>query len=321
MKTYQHILVPVDFSPASRDALDSALAIASSGTRIELVHTWMRVPGLADGLSADVTQSLVTTAKRSMQRFVSDTAVPEGVTLSTRIIEADAARTIIEMSQRMDLIVMGTHGRTGLNRFFMGSTAERVVREASCPVMTVRNPATGRASDDDAPTMRMDAVDEKAVDDDRTIHALVDNGGAMQSTLARLIAAGIPAERITVMMNETEHERDLESIDHTKAKEGAAAGGILGGTVGGIVGGLAGLGTVVTTGGLALLILGPTVGLAAVGGALGGYLGRGMPDDQTKVLHGQLAEGRRLVAVHPVDDAQHSVARSTLEEAGAQIVA
>jgi nucleotide-binding universal stress UspA family protein len=62
--------------------------------------------------------------------------------LEHRLVEGDAATVILQVATEIkcDLIVMGTHGRTGLSRLLMGSVAEQVVRNASCPVLTVKTP-------------------------------------------------------------------------------------------------------------------------------------------------------------------------------------
>lgn len=60
-----------------------------------------------------------------------------GVSVGTQLLEGSPYQVISELSKQFDLVVMSTHGRTGLPHLFLGSVAERVVRTASCPVMTV----------------------------------------------------------------------------------------------------------------------------------------------------------------------------------------
>ena len=62
--------------------------------------------------------------------------------MDTRVHEGDPATQIVRVAQetRCDLIVLGTHGRTGLGRLLMGSVAEQVLRKAPCPVLTVKTP-------------------------------------------------------------------------------------------------------------------------------------------------------------------------------------
>jgi hypothetical protein len=67
---------------------------------------------------------------------------PANVWVERRVEEGDAVEAILRVAQevRADLLVMGTHGRTGLGRLLMGSVAEQVVRKAACPVLTVKAP-------------------------------------------------------------------------------------------------------------------------------------------------------------------------------------
>src|SRR5205814_2627344 len=86
------------------------------------------------------TEVLYREARQELNRL----AVPDGnVRAERRFEEGDAAGTILRVARELpaDLIVMGTHGRTGLGRLLMGSVAEQVVRKASCPVMTVKTPS------------------------------------------------------------------------------------------------------------------------------------------------------------------------------------
>jgi universal stress protein A len=68
----------------------------------------------------------------------------EGVAVDVRVADGEPADAILRMArqEKVDLIVMGTHGRTGLSHLLLGSTAEAVVRAAACPVFTVRASAT-----------------------------------------------------------------------------------------------------------------------------------------------------------------------------------
>jgi nucleotide-binding universal stress UspA family protein len=78
-----------------------------------------------------------------------------GLPVEYRLLEGDPARTILETARETgcDLIVMGTHGRSGLGRFLMGSVAERVLRKAPCPVLTLKAPV---------PTLATAATEERA---------------------------------------------------------------------------------------------------------------------------------------------------------------
>ncbi|MGH9256357.1 MAG: universal stress protein [Vicinamibacterales bacterium] len=141
------ILVPVDFSPHSDRALRYATRLAARlGASVELVHVvdnpfasgaWTsemyvsNLPHILESLTGEATKRLTT---------LKSVAASEGVNVETNVLTGQPAHTIIEHAHAgsFDLIVMGTHGRTGFSHVFMGSVAERVVRRASCPVLTLR---------------------------------------------------------------------------------------------------------------------------------------------------------------------------------------
>ena len=115
----RRILVPTDFSQTSDAALAQARELASAlGASLHLVH-------------------VVEDASRSECLAAS---LEAGLGYETALLTGPAARTIVEYAttRRFDLIVMGTHGRTGVAHLLLGSVAEQVVRTASCPVLTVR---------------------------------------------------------------------------------------------------------------------------------------------------------------------------------------
>ena len=139
------ILVPTDFSPCSQKALQYALPFAEEfGAQILLVHVvepvfvpenlMMAAPELPE-LGA----SLVTEARDRLSR-VSQQTVPAAIRVETVVRVGQPYREIIETARTedADLIVIATHGYTGLKHVFLGSTAERVVRHSPCPVLTVR---------------------------------------------------------------------------------------------------------------------------------------------------------------------------------------
>jgi nucleotide-binding universal stress UspA family protein len=145
------ILVPVDFSPHSDRALRYAARLAAwLGASVELVHVvenpfasgaWtseVYVPNLPEMLD-----SLVAEANKRLTALKSVVA-SQNVNVEAGVLMGQPAYTIIDHARtgRFDLIVMGTHGRTGFSHVFMGSVAERVVRRAPCPVLTVRETTT-----------------------------------------------------------------------------------------------------------------------------------------------------------------------------------
>jgi nucleotide-binding universal stress UspA family protein len=135
------ILHPTDFSDRSANALQLACALARDYcARLVVLHT-ETLPALAygEGVIAPDPATLFQEARDRLTHL----EVPDAsVRAERRFEEGDAAPTILRVAQEIhaDLIVMGTHGRTGLARMLMGSVAEQVVRKAACPVLTVTAP-------------------------------------------------------------------------------------------------------------------------------------------------------------------------------------
>jgi len=140
------ILVPVDFSAGSLEALDFAVSLARRvAASIVLLHALDPIysPGRFDSprlrpLRAqalkDAKQQLAMLAKRRVQPHVP---------VRHQVLNGVAYSVIVEAASkaRADLIVMGSEGRTGMNRFLVGSVAEKVIRHARCPVLVVRDKA------------------------------------------------------------------------------------------------------------------------------------------------------------------------------------
>ena len=142
--TIKTILCPTDFSPSSRGALDFALDLAKRlGSELHLVHVF-QLPyyvGWEDGvaMAAASVEFLEQMRKRGEEQLAAQLAVCKAAGVAARGEQIDGAPylKIVELSASSDLVVMGTHGRTGLPRLMLGSVAERVVRLAKCPVITV----------------------------------------------------------------------------------------------------------------------------------------------------------------------------------------
>lgn len=137
------ILVPTDFGEASEAAVEYALELAKAlGSEIVLMHAF-EIPavGFPDGAlvaTADMTNRVLEGAQVGLDRQVSQYE-GRGVEMRTVIKQGDAWRSVIAAGEELgaDLIIMGTHGRRGLPRALLGSVAEKVVRTAHCPVLTV----------------------------------------------------------------------------------------------------------------------------------------------------------------------------------------
>ena len=143
----KRILVPTDLSEASMPALKLATEFGKA-FQAELVLLFVVEPLYMSGdiLSAGAVASVVEaqnkTARAHLAREVARLG-KRGVRARSIIVEGTTAATIVERARKgsADLIIIGTHGRTGFSHVFMGSVAERVVRTAGCPVLTVRSPA------------------------------------------------------------------------------------------------------------------------------------------------------------------------------------
>lgn len=141
------ILHPTDFSPASRRAFARAISDArANGAQLLLVHVLSPVvmPFAAGEMMspqtyADVQRSMQTYGQKQLDKLVGK-AKAAGVRVRGLLLEGIAADAIVRIarSRHADVIVMGTHGRSGIGRLLMGSVAQRVVGTAPCPVLTVR---------------------------------------------------------------------------------------------------------------------------------------------------------------------------------------
>lgn len=142
---WRRVLVPVDFSTPSEKALVYGLRLAeASGARVDICHI---IPPLH---ALDILYEHGFTQPESVERIrqkararIKELATLAGATAKLHIhfSEGEAADEVLQWAIKLkpDLIVMGTHGRRGTKRFFMGSVAEAVIRRAPCPVLTLRS--------------------------------------------------------------------------------------------------------------------------------------------------------------------------------------
>lgn len=142
------ILVPVDFSDCSSSALRSGVELAQHfEASVIAVHVWERpnlvapdvmlyTPGFEGVSLVEYARSEAETHMASMIEEINSDAVE----VSYRFVTGRPFKKIVEVAEhdRVDLIVMGSHGRTGLAHLFLGSVAEKVLRRAPCPVLVVR---------------------------------------------------------------------------------------------------------------------------------------------------------------------------------------
>jgi nucleotide-binding universal stress UspA family protein len=139
-----HILLTTDFSEASEEAVEKAAEVArQTGARLTVLHVHRHAPAAPEAViptDKQVTsEDLDTEAHESLEGLKRTIlADVENVTLVT-LENVSAPLAICDDADRkaVDLIVIGTHGRTGMPRLLIGSVAEKVVRHANCPVLVV----------------------------------------------------------------------------------------------------------------------------------------------------------------------------------------
>ena len=143
---YQHILVPVDGSATSERALQEALRLGQQqGAQLELVHVLADIR-LMDANSyinyAEMKETMKNSGKKILAK-AQTVAQEAGMAADMKLLDANGERianVIIEEARRWpaDLIVIGTHGRSGFSRVLFGSVAEGVVRTSHIPVLLIR---------------------------------------------------------------------------------------------------------------------------------------------------------------------------------------
>ena len=140
------ILCPVDFSKGSEYAVAKAEELARAlGAEIELFHAYqlpvLALPDSTMTVSPTFVADVTDRAQRALNQH-RDTVISHDVRATTRLVEGNPADAIVDHAREVNaaMIVMGTHGRSGFRRFLLGSTAERVVRMSTVPVLTVHLP-------------------------------------------------------------------------------------------------------------------------------------------------------------------------------------
>jgi nucleotide-binding universal stress UspA family protein len=143
---FKHILVALDGSTCATHAFDLALALAKvEGARVDVCSVAEPIPA-AGAVSRSVMEEALAEANSRAQRIVDEgvaKATNAGVAAKGSVSLGEPGYEIVEYARKIgaDSIVLGTHGRTGLKRLFMGSVAEGVLRTACVPVVTVREEA------------------------------------------------------------------------------------------------------------------------------------------------------------------------------------
>ena len=146
--SYQHILVPVDGSPTSLVAVEHAINFVKTlNSKITLVQVLTLDPYIAaEYLSSTQTNDLIERARKSIldnlataeQKFTE-----AGITVDVQLLEGQVIQNELLTAAKnlnVDLIIMGSHGRTGLKKLFLGSVTQNILSETDIPVLVVRLP-------------------------------------------------------------------------------------------------------------------------------------------------------------------------------------
>lgn len=144
MRPFKKILVPTDFSACAEEAARSALEVAKRFEgAITLLHVY-EIPAvlLPEGAILAASATMTDITRGVNEALAAAKKQLTGVPVEARMIEGLPFVEVVRVAKQgdYDLIVMGTHGRTGIKHLLLGSVAERVVRTAPCPVLTVREP-------------------------------------------------------------------------------------------------------------------------------------------------------------------------------------
>jgi len=137
---YDRILLPTDGSRGNSRAVEQAIGLAAqSDARLHVLFVIEDLPYAPEMMDGQVEARLREIGEEAISD-IRQRAADAGVSVETALEDGTPHQSILEYAdeERMDLIVMGTHGRSGLDRYLLGSVTERVVRGADTPVLTVR---------------------------------------------------------------------------------------------------------------------------------------------------------------------------------------
>jgi nucleotide-binding universal stress UspA family protein len=140
------IIAPTDFSEPAAQGLKAAIEMASKfNAKLMLIHVVDTVPSISgthlmSGANAvQMLEQMQANARKHVENLI-QSEVPDQIPCEYRVVSGKPADEIIRLSEELnaDLIVIATHGYSGMERFIFGSVAERVMRKAQCPVLSVR---------------------------------------------------------------------------------------------------------------------------------------------------------------------------------------
>lgn len=151
MTPIQKVLCPIDCSEGSKVALEYALFIGKRfGAKVHVLHAWHVAHHVRPDLSVwmeahgqqPISKMIALEATAATDRFLASLDAAARAEIESHVLQGEPAATIVDFAARhkVDLVVIGTHGHTGFAHLALGSVAEKVVRRAECPVLTVRIP-------------------------------------------------------------------------------------------------------------------------------------------------------------------------------------
>jgi nucleotide-binding universal stress UspA family protein len=158
MEGFRHILVPLDFSELSKPTLDMAARLVADAGRVTLLHVVEWLPVVTEGAFGvyphrkDIEQ-LKALSREKLESY----GVSSGeMAFAHEVREGRPATTILEVAEELhpDLLVIGSHGRSVLDHFLLGSVTERVLRRAKVPVLVVRVPRTSKGAGIDSASVK-----------------------------------------------------------------------------------------------------------------------------------------------------------------------
>jgi nucleotide-binding universal stress UspA family protein len=157
MLPIQTILYPTDFSSSSTYAFRLACSLARDyGARLTVLHVLEQPPLAYPGvmMAPPPPEPSAETRQACLDKLHQVKPAEPGIPVDHLLVTGDPSVAILQIAQdrHCDLIIMGTHGRTGVSRLLMGSVAEKVLRKAPCPVLTVKVPSADPAARARTPT-------------------------------------------------------------------------------------------------------------------------------------------------------------------------
>lgn len=159
----------------------------------------------------------------------------------------------------------------------------------------------------------------------KAVFCIVKSEALAKDIVNKLKVMGFSEDDISVLFPDRSGTKDFAYEQHTKAPEGATAGGLVGASAGGVLGWLAGIGTLAIPGVGPFLAAGPLLAALAgvaiggtTGGLIGALVGLGVPEFEAKRYEGKLREGSMLISVHAEDAKQRARAKDVFEVAGAE---